>query len=338
MSKKFTKYLIMPFIMLFILFLISSCSQKKITTYIINPPKYPQVSKYKTIAFLPFKGRGGNYFSILLEAKVKNLTINGKPIFKVIDRQNLKSILSEQKLSLSGLVDDKNAVKIGKLIGVQGIWTGAVLKSKVREYPFFEKRFRCIDDKCKRVKEYLIRCFKKEAIFSFVAKLIDVSTGEIVYSKEHTGSKYGKYCLDSGYTISSEDLLQQSKKEAISKFLRDIAPYKTTYSVKVKEKIDKVSSKDKKIFKNSLSWLKSKDLNKACDIWEKLLKKYPNNITLLYNLGVCYETKSNLKDAYKFYKKAYNLLSEPDEDVINALKRVENLLKKQHLLKKLFKR
>jgi len=334
MLKKSAKYLIMPFI----LFLISGCSQKKINTYVINPPKYPQVFKYKTIAFLPFKGKDGDYFSIQLEAKVKNLTMNGVPIFKVIDRQNLKSVLSEQKLSLSGLVDDKNAVKIGKLIGVQGIWTGAVLKNNVNIYPFFEKRFKCIDDKCKRTKEYLIRCFRKEANFSFVAKLIDVATGEVVYSKEHKGGRYGRYCLDSGYVISSESLLQQAKNQAISNFLRDIAPYKTTYSVKIKEKIEEVAGEDKETFKNSLRWLESKDLNKACDIWEKLLEKYPNNITLLYNLGVCYETKSNLKDAYSFYKKAYNLLSKPDEDVINALKRVENLLKKQYLLKKVFKR
>jgi tetratricopeptide (TPR) repeat protein len=315
-----------------------SCSKKQITTYSFNPPKNLEVAKYKEVAFLPFKGKNGDFFSLELEAKIKNLSINGKPIFKLIDRQNLKYILSEQKLSLSGFIDEKKAIKIGRLIGVKGIWTGAILKNKVNTYPFYEKRIKCLDKKCKNVKEYFVRCFKKEAVFSFVAKLLDVSTGEVVYSKKHEGRSYGKYCLDDGYTISSEELLSFAKNKAINSFLKDIAPYEVRYSIKIKDEIENVSEKDKELFESSLKWIEAKDINKACEIWSSLLKKYPKNITLLYNLGVCYEVKSDLKRAYKFYKKAYNLLYEPDEDIINSLKRVKNLLDKKEKLKKFLKR
>ncbi len=333
--KKFFSYIFLVYINLLVL---SGCSQKKVSTYFINPPNNPEVSKYKTIAFLPFKGKNGDLFSLELESKVKNLSINGKPIFKVIDRQNLKTILSEQKLSLSGLVDESKAIKIGKLLGVSGIWTGAVLKNNVSIYPFYERRFKCLDEKCKKTKEYLVRCYRKEANFSFIARLLDVSTGEVVYSKNNKGFASGEYCLDSGYTVSSQYLLNLAKERAIKKFLKDIAPYKTYYSLKIKEDIEGISEKDEETFKNSLDWIDAKDLNKACDIWKKLLKKYPNNITLLYNLGVCYETKNNLTKAYTFYKKAYNLLSKPDEDVINALNRIKKLLKRQNVLQKSFLR
>jgi curli biogenesis system outer membrane secretion channel CsgG len=45
---------------------------------------------------------------------------------RVMERQQLQAVLAEQGLSLSGAVDDKTAVQVGKLLGCQLILTGAV--------------------------------------------------------------------------------------------------------------------------------------------------------------------------------------------------------------------
>lgn len=44
--------------------------------------------------------------------------------FKVVTRQRLSELLKEQSLSLSGTVDEKSAVDIGNLIGVEGFVDG----------------------------------------------------------------------------------------------------------------------------------------------------------------------------------------------------------------------
>lgn len=46
--------------------------------------------------------------------------------FEVIDRTHLKSILTEHKLSISGLVDPKTVKKLGQIAGVDAIVTGSV--------------------------------------------------------------------------------------------------------------------------------------------------------------------------------------------------------------------
>lgn len=46
--------------------------------------------------------------------------------FKVISRQRLSELLEEQSLALSGSIDEKNAVEIGGLIGVEGFIDGYV--------------------------------------------------------------------------------------------------------------------------------------------------------------------------------------------------------------------
>lgn len=44
--------------------------------------------------------------------------------FKVVTRERLSELLEEQGLSLSGTIDDKSAVEIGNLIGVEGFISG----------------------------------------------------------------------------------------------------------------------------------------------------------------------------------------------------------------------
>lgn len=46
---------------------------------------------------------------------------------RVLERQNMQSILQEQRLALSGRVDESSAVEIGKFLGVQYMLLGAVI-------------------------------------------------------------------------------------------------------------------------------------------------------------------------------------------------------------------
>ncbi len=48
--------------------------------------------------------------------------------FDVVERGMINKILEEQKLSMSGVVDDTTATQIGKLLGVEAIISGSVLK------------------------------------------------------------------------------------------------------------------------------------------------------------------------------------------------------------------
>jgi len=50
--------------------------------------------------------------------------------YECIERQQLKKVLEEQGLQMTGAVDAGNAVKAGKIIGVQAIITGSVQSSQ----------------------------------------------------------------------------------------------------------------------------------------------------------------------------------------------------------------
>ena len=84
-----------------------------------------------TVAVLDFTGlmvgQGGN--SAPLGKAVSAMLVTeliGRPGVKVIERAQLQDLLTEQKLSLSGRVDEGTALEVGKLVGAQYVIHGQV--------------------------------------------------------------------------------------------------------------------------------------------------------------------------------------------------------------------
>ncbi len=84
-----------------------------------------------TVAVLDFTGlmmgQGGN--SAPLGKAVSSMLITeltGLPGIRVIERYRLQDLLTEQKLALSGRVDESTAVEIGKILGAQYVIHGQV--------------------------------------------------------------------------------------------------------------------------------------------------------------------------------------------------------------------
>jgi tetratricopeptide (TPR) repeat protein len=313
--------------------LLTSCA-KKITVKALNPPNYPQVIEYRRIAIIPFKGQGAELLSLEIEAALSNVYVNGKPFYQIIDRQSIKQILDEQNFTNSGLVDEKDAVKIGRLAGAEGIYTISVLNSRVFSSTTYEKRFRCIDRKCKSLEEYFVRCENLTAVFSFLPRLIDVETGKVVFAKTYTKEAFAKNCADYSYAISGITLLSEAKKKAINEFLKDVAPYKTMQNVVILDEDDDIKNdKDKEKFEKAITFLENNMMDKSCNILKELVEKYPESMVLNYDYGVCKEYFGDLEKAYNYYKKAYELMNEPVEEVKDAFNRINEKLKKYKILK-----
>ena len=55
-------------------------------------------------------------------------SINSKGIYSMKERISLDKVINEQKLGMTGLIDENSAAQIGKLHGVQGVIVGNVMK------------------------------------------------------------------------------------------------------------------------------------------------------------------------------------------------------------------
>lgn len=83
------------------------------------------------VAVLDFQLQGDGFETkdmgaIVAEWFITALVRTGR--FDVVERAMLKKIIDEQKMGLSGVVDEKTATKLGKILGVKVIISGSVMK------------------------------------------------------------------------------------------------------------------------------------------------------------------------------------------------------------------
>lgn len=154
-----------------------------------------------TVAVLPFTAADN---SSTMAAKVQAhamtaLTSTNDPFLKVVDRENIERILEEQRLGLSGVVDEQTAVRVGNLMGAQAVLMGTVVD--YREVPGQMRRSTKDGFESYRVQQvnketgekYFITRYKpvrysefyqeNKVVLSFNYRLVSLETGEVLVSK-----------------------------------------------------------------------------------------------------------------------------------------------------------
>jgi curli biogenesis system outer membrane secretion channel CsgG len=131
------------------------------------------------IAVIEFKNKADNqwWFHGGAEAAqdvfVTELVKSGK--FRVVEREQLEALMQEKGLTLSGDVDPKSAIKVGKLLGVNYLLTGSVTEYGAQKKGAHGSGFGGLPG---------FNVGKTTFTAALNARLIDTSTGEIVWADE----------------------------------------------------------------------------------------------------------------------------------------------------------
>ncbi|MEW5799827.1 MAG: CsgG/HfaB family protein [Bacteroidota bacterium] len=91
-----------------------------------DPNALPQVGSRLAVAVLPFEtGKDAAKYKDAVTNEMINELVNLRR-FRVIERSAMDKIVSEQKIQASGFVDDKTAVKLGKIAGADALVIGNI--------------------------------------------------------------------------------------------------------------------------------------------------------------------------------------------------------------------
>lgn len=172
-------------------------------------PNYKQTAKFRAecldkgkypIAISTFENASGKKeIGTRINAFVINdLTSSNNPFLKVIDRTQMETILKEQRLGLTGVMDMETAAEAGNLLGAKVMITGTVLSyserpgrmnvSRVNGYEAYQvKRYDKVTDKTYYDTRYKAVTYqthknKNEVSVSFQYKAISLETGEVLFS------------------------------------------------------------------------------------------------------------------------------------------------------------
>jgi len=124
--------------------------------------------------------------------------------FDVVEREKIQKVLNEQKIGLSGLIDESTAVQVGKLVGANAVVFGVV--SSMTQSPI--DKFSYIDYETKA---------------NLDIRIVDCATGKILSAEKSEGIVHNKtvYSAD-GVLISGARQYPQAYNEAILKAVEEI--------------------------------------------------------------------------------------------------------------------
>lgn len=190
-----------PRVVLFVPWLLGACLDKDVLN------KNYDVSKVQRIGVLTFEYGAHPAFGAE-DIFAKHLLGRG---YQVIERTRLESVMAEQKLSLTGMLNPGTAKGVGKILGVDAVMVGQVTsfvperkelvmiesRSK-REEPVFEKKKKTkADGTVVEVNEVIGKkeffdskqipfMMPVEAEVGLAVKLVDVESGEIIWAGSDT--------------------------------------------------------------------------------------------------------------------------------------------------------
>src|SRR5689334_11935232 len=130
--------------------------------------------------------------------------------FIVVERDKLDKLMEEQKLGMSGAIDPGTAAKMGKILGLNAIVTGAISQFGTQS----------------EGSEYLITQSKNQVVKCTVdIRVVDVETGQVLYADSGAGlaRKHSGGVLGLGTRAGYDETLEgEALRAAIVKFVNNI--------------------------------------------------------------------------------------------------------------------
>ncbi|HEX3048949.1 MAG TPA: CsgG/HfaB family protein [Bacillota bacterium] len=164
-----------------------------------------------SVAIVDFKDKSGQHLDDIGDASVEILgtLLYQTDKFDVVERDKMEAIITEQGLSMSGLVDsEKSSVQVGKLLGADYIITGAVVSFTSQKVNF---------------KGYGVETSKIVHELGVNVKILNISTGKIEFASLFTAKKE---ILNTATSTEIEGLerilLNDALKSAVAELVKKI--------------------------------------------------------------------------------------------------------------------
>ena len=316
------KYLL--FLLTFFLFISFTGCATKVRIKALKPAEIHRATTTKNIAVVNFKhDRVG--LSSKIESNLARYKIENKTFFTMVSRSDLNQVLKEQQLQNSGLIDTKDIVEVGELIGAQAIISGNVGRASLSDSRYYERRSRCADKQCKEFHYYNVGCTSRVISLSAEIKMVNVTRGDIIYADNMSRSARYKHCRDDSRPLPSKESVAQDLATSIANsFTYKLTPHYRYFSVEILDDPDlDYTDEQEDLLENALKYMEHKRYDKAESLLTRLVESTDQqSYVAFYNLGVVKETQGDYKRAKLYYERADELTLEPVEAVSIAYNRI----------------
>jgi tetratricopeptide (TPR) repeat protein len=246
-------------------------------------------------------------------------------VFVVIERDRMDQIMEELKLSQTGLIDENQAVQVGKMLGADAIITGSV-NVAVNDNWVKEKR-------TSKEKTTEVWCQQRTAKVTATIRITRVETAQLLGSSDASNSQSIKKCEgDYGGAMPPAESTIDVCLKAVA---NDLVNYFVPRFEQQKFDFAKIEGDDfKRFVEPAKDALEAYDINTAYLQMKAILERDPYNHAALYDLGVLYEIVGSYEKATKQYEMARKLMSQ-EEKYTKGFSRASKSMQFEHILRNL---
>lgn len=262
------------------------------------PARDQEAANLQRIAVGGFQGRGGNDFAAALETELASAQFDGKPYFTLVGG------------GARNVVDAISARDYGRRVGATGVYFGQI-SEQVRSEPQQMEKSECArwdNGACKQWRRVPVTCERRTVAVTATPKLLNVATGEIVYTAEKTGQEQTTWCP--GATRKNEVAMVAEIQRGILRDIRmDVAPNVQIVHAGVMDDASGLNDAMSASFEEAVKQMKAGDTQHACETWSKIHGAAPSHMPTIFNLGVCAESAGHYTEALDLYDQAGDLLT-----------------------------
>ncbi len=219
-------------------------------------------------------------------------------IFTIIERSQIDRVLKEQRMSLSGVIDERTAARVGQLLGIDAIIIGEINWEQRKEHSTRDM----ITLELKTQKE---NCTENIVTCEATMKIISVETAEIIGTmavREQTADK--KCGSEQGKVASSSDLLAANLRIVSRKFVDYFSP---SYEPRHYE-LERIKVRNlRKQANEAGSLVENKNIESALPLYYAIYEEDSYNPSAAYNLAVLLEIVGSFEEAADYYEIASQL-------------------------------
>jgi hypothetical protein len=252
-------------------------------------------SRARAIAIAGFAGRGGERLAFAIDGALRSAVVEGQPYFQVT--------LSDSRFGDSYRYD-RDADPAARSGGVDAVMRG-IAEVEVRDVDSGQKEVEecAVRDnrgKCTEKKKVFYPCRARNVTMRPEVRLV-ARDGDLLYAKADTLTLSRRFCQDEQATPSVDQMVTEMAATFAGNLRGDLAPTYRAEGIRLLESRRGIVKSDHDAFRTALRLTKS-DVAAACDGFAALEANNPRDITVLFNIGLCFESADNLERAAAIYE------------------------------------
>lgn len=283
---------------------VSGASAESLRVSGIYPPDSNFPATVELIVIEPLEGDLGQDLEFALFDTLGGVTIRREPWFEVLRPEGLDNAVVEIEAE-DGTTYLEPVVADATIRGtVRSELIERTIEPRIRK----ECTKRDEADKCIEEREIRIEC--RELTVRVDPRLLMVGAdGQQVYSYTVPRTQVQRYCADDSSIPSSLEMAN-AMIDAMARDIRiNIAPAVSSDSVRVMESRSGLQREDRSAFRDAVRLIDS-DSDAACRAFAALEEGNPLHLSLLFNLGLCWEASNQLDRAEDYYRRALKVDAE----------------------------